>query len=251
LKKKNTQLKGKRISQKDIQTILPKGTFSRRDPHPWVKGFYFNSYSKDRVNSERWFSSKQQLEKAIKRIRKSAEKRRRNKGLKSRAIYKKAQTNSCRGYFTKGDKHPTIDGLYFIQYTESKEKWASFESLQTSIKAVKNHWRENKDQYKKRQQKYMQSEKGKIKHLHNQAKRRALKKKSSINLTKEQEGVIKQIYAHSVRITKKLKIAFHVDHIVPLSKGGLHHPSNLQVAPASWNCSKCNKHSGLWLPNGM
>jgi hypothetical protein len=37
---------------------------------------------------------------------------------------------------------------------------------------------------------------------------------------------------------------WHVDHIVPVSKGGTSAPHNLQVVPASWNRRKSNKHSG-------
>lgn len=36
---------------------------------------------------------------------------------------------------------------------------------------------------------------------------------------------------------------WHVDHIIPVSKGGTSAPDNLQVVPASWNRRKSNKHS--------
>jgi 5-methylcytosine-specific restriction endonuclease McrA len=38
-----------------------------------------------------------------------------------------------------------------------------------------------------------------------------------------------------------LGIPHEVDHIIPLAKGGLHHPSNLQVIPASVNRRKSAK----------
>ena len=38
--------------------------------------------------------------------------------------------------------------------------------------------------------------------------------------------------------------SWHVDHIVPVSKGGTSQPHNLQVVPACWNRRKSNKHSG-------
>jgi hypothetical protein len=37
---------------------------------------------------------------------------------------------------------------------------------------------------------------------------------------------------------------WHVDHIIPVSKGGLCTHDNLQVVPAHWNRSKSNKHNG-------
>ena len=36
---------------------------------------------------------------------------------------------------------------------------------------------------------------------------------------------------------------WHVDHIIPVSKGGTSLPDNLQVVPAEWNRKKSNKHS--------
>ena len=36
-------------------------------------------------------------------------------------------------------------------------------------------------------------------------------------------------------------VRLHVDHIVPGSKGGLHHPDNLQILTASENCKKKDK----------
>jgi hypothetical protein len=36
---------------------------------------------------------------------------------------------------------------------------------------------------------------------------------------------------------------WHVDHIVPVSKGGLCTHDNLQVVPAYWNRTKSNKHT--------
>ena len=37
--------------------------------------------------------------------------------------------------------------------------------------------------------------------------------------------------------------SWHVDHIVPVSKGGASSANNLQVVPALWNRKKSNKHS--------
>lgn len=37
---------------------------------------------------------------------------------------------------------------------------------------------------------------------------------------------------------------WHVDHIIPVSKGGTSQPNNIQVVPAVWNRKKSNKYSG-------
>jgi 5-methylcytosine-specific restriction endonuclease McrA len=43
------------------------------------------------------------------------------------------------------------------------------------------------------------------------------------------------------RLENCLGNAWEVDHIIPLSKGGKHHHSNLQILPAYWNRKKYNK----------
>jgi len=40
---------------------------------------------------------------------------------------------------------------------------------------------------------------------------------------------------------------WHVDHIVPLSKGGRHCLTNLQVVPEYWNLSKGNRNTDLFI----
>jgi len=40
------------------------------------------------------------------------------------------------------------------------------------------------------------------------------------------------------RLTAKLGIPFHVDHIIPISRGGRHHHANLKVIPAKLNQQK-------------
>jgi len=43
------------------------------------------------------------------------------------------------------------------------------------------------------------------------------------------------------RLESCLGNPWEVDHIVPLSKNGKHHHTNLQILPAYWNCRKYNK----------
>ena len=52
--------------------------------------------------------------------------------------------------------------------------------------------------------------------------------------------MVAEIYAWARRLEKKLGIAYAVDHIMPLSKGGEHSHRNLQPLPASINLRKNN-----------
>jgi hypothetical protein len=56
--------------------------------------------------------------------------------------------------------------------------------------------------------------------------------------------IISVFYEAAKRVGKCIGIKFHVDHIIPISKGGIHAPSNLQWVPYKWNISKHNRQIG-------
>jgi 5-methylcytosine-specific restriction endonuclease McrA len=60
-------------------------------------------------------------------------------------------------------------------------------------------------------------------------------------LTNEEHERILLIYKECARITEEMGILHHVDHIHPISKGGKHHPDNLQILTATENIRKGNK----------
>ena len=70
------------------------------------------------------------------------------------------------------------------------------------------------------------------------AKRYALKKEASIPLTPKENKAIDSVYAEAKRRGEETGNSFHVDHILPLSRGGVHHPINLRVLPGIENISK-------------
>ena len=72
-----------------------------------------------------------------------------------------------------------------------------------------------------------------------EAKRRAKKlNKTPSNANKEKIMFMYQI-AHEM--AKKYGVEYQVDHIKPLSKGGLHHEDNLQILSRSLNLKKASK----------
>lgn len=70
------------------------------------------------------------------------------------------------------------------------------------------------------------------------ARRRAIKEEASVNLTPDEKLLIQELYIKCKEISKSTGIAHQVDHIIPISKGGLHHPSNLQILTKFENLSK-------------
>ena len=78
------------------------------------------------------------------------------------------------------------------------------------------------------------------------ANRRALKFRATIRLTELDKFVIDEMYNLAQLRTEQTGFQWHVDHIVPLTKGGLHKPTNLQVVPGSWNESKGNRNCEVY-----
>ena len=223
-----------RLNLRALQTGEDKGFYKYGDPHPFVEGLFYRGWNK-RVHEE-WFTQDRlnamtaYCDKYNKSDAGKAARTRHRKTEKGQANYWKHE-NSEKGKARKA---------------RSYAKWRQSEKYQAWV----SHYTKSK-KFKDRQKKYRSSDKGKVAIQTKTSKRRAIKIKASAKLTYTENQLIKQYYNHSVRLKNKLGIEFHVDHIVPLSLGGLHHPSNLQVVPAVWNMRKHNKNTDQWLPNGL
>jgi RNA polymerase sigma factor (sigma-70 family) len=68
-----------------------------------------------------------------------------------------------------------------------------------------------------------------------------MKRANTPDLTKEQKDQIRLIYDKARSLTEATGVEHHVDHIKPVSKGGLHVPENLQIVTAKENLVKSNK----------
>jgi len=110
-------------------------------------------------------------------------------------------------------------------------------------------WRKkNPTKYKENLQNWIKENPDKYKLITTKgnSRRRAAEKNNTPDLTHNQKLIIETIYLQRIRLEKKLGIQFHVDHVIPISKGGLHIPSNLQVLPAKLNLKKNSKNSLRW-----
>jgi hypothetical protein len=81
----------------------------------------------------------------------------------------------------------------------------------------------------------------------NDANRRALQFRATIRLTELDKFVIDELYNLAKLRTEQTGFSWHVDHIKPLTKGGLHKPTNLQVVPGIWNVTKGNRSEDKWM----
>jgi hypothetical protein len=108
---------------------------------------------------------------------------------------------------------------------------------------VKNNPERRKEQTRKYNRQYKIDNPDVI--LAVKAIRRAKKAKAYSLLSKEEKLKCRSFYAQSKKLSKENegKTKYVVDHIVPISKEGKHHPNNLQVVPDVWNSHKGNK---LW-----
>lgn len=70
------------------------------------------------------------------------------------------------------------------------------------------------------------------------AKRRAKVRSQTPDLTPEESQRIKDMYWLARDLRAVSGEYYHVDHIVALANGGLHHPDNLQILPADINIKK-------------
>ena len=75
---------------------------------------------------------------------------------------------------------------------------------------------------------------------------KATKKQNNCITTKEDKQMAKWIYTTASKLTETTDIKWEVDHIKPLSKGGMHSLDNLQIVPMQWNRKKRNNNEERW-----
>jgi len=73
-----------------------------------------------------------------------------------------------------------------------------------------------------------------------------IKRTADKNLSELDVFVLSEAISLAKLREKMLGIKWHVDHIIPVSKGGASNYANIQVVPALWNRRKSNKHTGMF-----
>ena len=127
-----------------------------------------------------------------------------------------------------------------------KQKNRYVENIEMFLVRNKNYRIKNNIQICKNQKKYASTEGGKITQIIAKHTRRMRSWENNKHLDDFDRFCI--IEARSLcKLRESLTgIKWHIDHIVPVSKGGSSGCHNLQVVPAKWNQSKSNKHTNLY-----
>lgn len=71
--------------------------------------------------------------------------------------------------------------------------------------------------------------------------RRAKKNKCSVPLTAKEKETITLLENTRATLSKETKKQYHIDHILPINHGGIHHPVNLRILEGSENVAKGHK----------
>lgn len=109
---------------------------------------------------------------------------------------------------------------------------AEIENTQHEARKVKDGWKFRfPEKFKESKKKYEGTEKGKEALRRKSLKRRSLEISSKEGLSLEEKKKIQQFYISCPQ-------GYHVDHIIPLARGGLHRLDNLQYLLPTENAKK-------------
>jgi 5-methylcytosine-specific restriction endonuclease McrA len=104
------------------------------------------------------------------------------------------------------------------EFQERVDEWVKFES----------------DKVNKQKKEYFKTSTGKLARIHGDLKRRQRMKEAKKDLSDAEKRLIGKFY-------RNCPPGLEVDHIIPISRGGIHTLSNLQYLPLSENRKKFNK----------
>lgn len=188
-----------------IGTGSKRGTFKWGDPHPTIRGKVFAAYVRQNgKDHEQWMD----LDKWKERREKARLHKERSRGGKK----PNKQTGSDWGYYKRGDKHPTIDLLF---WSYGKYKGAARELWVTPEKFSDNRAKVSRNNARRRD------------------KVGTYPEGSDLLLYKFRD-ILNQRHSHYAPRNG----AFHIDHVTPIHKGGRHVSQNLRLTTAEFNLKK-------------
>ena len=145
------------------------------------------------------------------------------------------------------EKNPDYNKIYYKEWYAKNAEQKIANSIQynkNNVEKIKKYREDNKEKIDLQKLQWSKIPNNVIKQNIGSARGRAI----SIGglgcvpqLTPDEQVREYEIYKTRYYLTESTGVMYHVDHIVPISKGGQHHPDNLQVLTASENIKKSNK----------
>jgi hypothetical protein len=129
----------------------------------------------------------------------------------------------------------------------SRESWAKWNSQnpETRLESQKKWRAENPDKQLNHQKKWRDANPERMRAYN--ARRRARKRGAAGTHTADDiAAILRRQRGKCLNCRISLKRGFHVDHIMPLARGGSDNPSNIQLLCPSCNLSKHAKHPIEW-----
>ena len=80
-------------------------------------------------------------------------------------------------------------------------------------------------------------------------RRRSIKKKCMVANSDVENRKIELLYRVASILSKICKLPYHIDHVIPLSKGGTHTLDNLQIVTSAFNLKKGNRNNDKYISN--
>lgn len=179
-------------------------------------GFVFWAYAKHLKSGQHWISPNAFAEK----------KKRYNENMRKwREKNPEKPKEQCKKWREKNRQ----------RHRELTKKWKS-ENQDRAKQNYKNWAKRNKEYVLKKHKEWCNKNKDKISNW--KGARRAKERKSLLSCSANDIKLVNEIYKLCKRVSKCTGIKHEVDHIIPISKGGPHIPTNLQVIPSYFNRCK-------------
>jgi hypothetical protein len=163
-----------------------------------------------------------------------------------RCYYYNSKCKKCENERTKNWKRENKEHI-----SESNKNWKQ-ENLdkvrqcrikyrqnnQNKVKQCVRSWQQsNPDKCNQNSRKWQQNNPYKCNQI--SSKRRALKRNQTPDLTQNEKKKVELYYW----VSQQFGPEWEVDHIIPISKGGIHHPDNLQIVTKEYNRQKHNNEN--------
>jgi hypothetical protein len=153
----------------------------------------------------------------------------------------------------------------------NKEKWRGYfnkyrqENPEKELETCRKYRAENPDRILKAVQKYRENNREKTREAthkweqNNPERKREKSRRSTENRRARKLQAKGHFMAGDIQLQykkqnglcywcdKELNGKYHIDHVIPLSRGGTNYPDNLVCSCAKCNCSKSNKLPNEWL----